>query len=352
LRCNPAPPTSLTTTPREAEPPRNTRERRTGSSTRAASDVRGFCSIFLGAERWTGSAAKVLGPSAIHGYGLNDVGDVVGETGSPHAYLFTNDQIVDLGAALGGGPSTALDLNNDGVIVGAIHAYALPRPFIYQSQAAGAPLVLDPIGGDTWAVATSLNQSGDVVGLSGTGDWKQERNGFVWRATTNAVQNLGQLWEMWSLSGSGLATGMKHFGGPKTSGGYTIGSAFRLDVSADPLTFEDLGHSTAGGYAASVGKGINDAGVVVGNSIPDYASGSTQHWRAFVHFPAGSTDAGFHDLHDLVAGGADWELSIATAINNSGVIVGWGDYQGKMRGFRLTPRSADSEDEAPYPVEV
>jgi len=284
----------------------------------------------------------VLGPSAIHGYGLNDLGDVVGETGSPHAYVFTNDQVVDLGAALDGGPSTALDLNNNGDIVGAIHAYQQPRPFIYNFQAGGAPVVLDPIAGDTWAVAVSLNESGDVVGLSGTGNWEQERNGFFRRATTSTVENLGQLWEMWSLSGSGLVTGMKHFSGPKTSGGYTIGNAFRLDVNADPLTFEDLGYSSAGGYAASVGRGINDGGVVVGHSVPDYAGGSTQDWRAFVHFPDGSADAGFHDLDDLVEGGAGWKLSTATAVNNSGVIVGWGDYQGQWRGFRLTPDDSPS----------
>src|SRR5262249_51798741 len=76
--------------------------------------------IGLHAERWTGLTPHGLPPSAESGEGLNDLGDVVGETGDGHAYLFTQGQLVDLGAALGGSPGDetyAVDLNNDRVVV-------------------------------------------------------------------------------------------------------------------------------------------------------------------------------------------------------------------------------------------
>jgi len=166
---------------------------------------------FLNAVRWSGSVPTVLGASAIHGYGLNDLGEVVGETGQPHAYVWTaQGQVQDLASVLGGGPSTALDINNDGVVVGAVQAYALPRPFIYHSKGAGPPVILDPLPGDTYAIAISLNEAGDVVGISGTADWTKQAHAFVWRAATGLVEEVGAVWEIWALNASGVATGQKH----------------------------------------------------------------------------------------------------------------------------------------------
>jgi uncharacterized membrane protein len=296
---------------------------------------------FLNAVRWSGSVPTVLGASAIHGYGLNDLGEVVGETGQPHAYVWTaQGQVQDLASVLGGGPSTALDINNDGVVVGAVQAYALPRPFIYHSKGAGPPVILDPLPGDTYAIAISLNEAGDVVGISGTADWTKQAHAFVWRAATGLVEEVGAVWEIWALNASGVATGQKHFSGALISGGYQIGNAFRLATKSDPPLIENLGHSKVPGYAGSTGYDIHDAGVVVGYSMPDYAGGSTEGWRAFVDFPA----EGFFDLQSLVVNDTGWKLSWATSINNSGVIVGSGVYQGSSRAFRLTPIAEDNFD--------
>lgn len=43
------------------------------------------------------------------------------------------------------------------------------------------------------------------------------------------------------------------------------------------------------------------------------------------------------DLNDLIPGGSGWVLRNATAINNAGQIVGWGDVGAESHGFLLTP---------------
>jgi hypothetical protein len=82
--------------------------------------------------------------------------------------------------------------------------------------------------------------------------------------------------------------------------------------------FTDLG----GGYAYA----INNYGDVVG-------SGS---W-AFIW----TSVSGFKYLNDLIPAGSGWTLSSAEAINDSGVIVGWGyktvGQGSEIHGFRLVP---------------
>ena len=43
------------------------------------------------------------------------------------------------------------------------------------------------------------------------------------------------------------------------------------------------------------------------------------------------------DLNALIPGGSGWALRNATAINNAGQIVGWGDVGTESHGFLLTP---------------
>jgi hypothetical protein len=111
--------------------------------------------------------------------------------------------------------------------------------------------------------------------------------------------------------------------------------ACRVDASGSPPTIELLGHSQLPGYGGSFADGLNDDGVVVGNSISDEG----EYDRAFVHFPGDDPDAGFRDLEPLLLNGQGWELWRATDITNYGSIVGIGAYQGEMRGFKLEPQT-------------
>jgi probable HAF family extracellular repeat protein len=88
-------------------------------------------------------------------------------------------------------------------------------------------------------------------------------------------------------------------------------------------SMKDLG--TLG--STSWGFGINDSGLVVGQS----SFGNTYH--AFV-FSGGK----MRDLNKLIPPGSGWTLVAAHSINNTGQIVGEGVHNGQQHGFLLTPR--------------
>jgi probable HAF family extracellular repeat protein len=86
---------------------------------------------------------------------------------------------------------------------------------------------------------------------------------------------------------------------------------------------QDLG--TLGGRN-SFAKAINSAGQVVGKS--GHAGGLT---HAFLY------NGSMQNLNQLVPAGSGWELIEVTDINDAGQIAGYGRFQGRVRGFLLTP---------------
>ena len=72
---------------------------------------------------------------------------------------------------------------------------------------------------------------------------------------------------------------------------------------------------------------INDSGQMVGDSTT--TSGA---YDAFV-----SNGTTLFDLNNLLANGAGWQLTEATAINASGQITGVGTIDGQQHAFALTP---------------
>jgi probable HAF family extracellular repeat protein len=77
--------------------------------------------------------------------------------------------------------------------------------------------------------------------------------------------------------------------------------------------------------ATTWGFGINDSGVVVGQSTYQ----GTYH--AFVY-----NGGKMQDLNSLISAGSGWVLQSGTGINASGQIVGEGTLNGKQHGFLLT----------------
>jgi probable HAF family extracellular repeat protein len=91
----------------------------------------------------------------------------------------------------------------------------------------------------------------------------------------------------------------------------------------------DLGALGTGDYSEACG--INTSGQIVGYSDLT-AGGSSYH--AFVYNSRG----GMTDLNSLISAGSGWDLQDATAINDSGWIVGVGvNSAGATDGFLLTP---------------
>jgi probable HAF family extracellular repeat protein len=109
--------------------------------------------------------------------------------------------------------------------------------------------------------------------------------------------------------------------------GYTKGNAEAhafLCGSGGKCT--DLG-TLDGPLVASWGFGINDSGVVVGYS--DFQGG----YHAFVY-----SGGKMKDLNKLIPVGSGWVLEQAFGINNAGQIVGTGTHNGQEHAFLLTPQ--------------
>jgi probable HAF family extracellular repeat protein len=79
----------------------------------------------------------------------------------------------------------------------------------------------------------------------------------------------------------------------------------------------------------SVATGINDAGVIVGY-IGGYATGGPNH--GFVY-----ANGTMYDLNSLIPANSGWEIAEAQAINSNGEIVGTGLFDGQQVAYLLTP---------------
>jgi probable HAF family extracellular repeat protein len=96
--------------------------------------------------------------------GINDRGQVVGVSGSHHAFLFENGVVVDLGTLPGGTVSRATAINNRGQIAGE-STTASGDMHLFDD---GVMTDLGTLPGGTSSNAAAINDSGQVVGSSST----------------------------------------------------------------------------------------------------------------------------------------------------------------------------------------
>ena len=320
-----------------------------------------------------------LGPWWSRGTGINSNGQVAGSspTGSGLAHAFRtasnasiNPLTDDLGT-LAGSNSQASGINKSGQVVG-ICFFSDESFHSFRTAAnAGIHPATDDLG-NVWA--TGINSAGQVVGF--------DFNSHGFRTAPNAAvnlatDNLGSLGGGWSqpyaLNDAGQAVGFSSNGrtyhafrtGPNaaihpatddlsTLGGSVSGAlgvnatgqavgwstvsldgylvhAFRTGPnSAIRPGTDDLG--TLGG-AYSVAEAINSSGQVVGwAELPPPPTPGPPDQHAFVY-----SGGLMQDLNRLIPAGSGWVLREASAINDSGQIVGVGDYNGVPRAFRLDP---------------
>jgi probable HAF family extracellular repeat protein len=218
-----------------------------------------------------------LGGSDSMGYGINNVGQIVGfsfttNNGAEDAFLYSNGTMTDLGPLLGGGgDNLAYAINDSAQITG----YSWPgvdgyHAFLYQG---GQAQDLGTLGGG-FSVGTAINNLGQVAGYSEIAIGGGVQHPFLY--SNGRMQDLG------SLGGS-------------------------LD--------------TVGGGRPS----INNAGQIVGSSnAPDDSV------HAFFYANGVMTD-----LNSSLPLNSGWVLNSANAINDSGQIVGLGTLNGQTHGFLL-----------------
>jgi probable HAF family extracellular repeat protein len=111
----------------------------------------------------------------------------------------------------GGGVAGAQAINGSGEIAGVVvGTTTLPA---YWASSTATPVIIDPLPGDTYGAAWGINESGWVVGWSGSStNPNSERHAFVWRPDTGVTQALGTLpggtdSEAFDINDNGLIVG-------------------------------------------------------------------------------------------------------------------------------------------------
>jgi probable HAF family extracellular repeat protein len=307
---------------------------------------------------------------------VNDNGQVVGyfdsrdNKHSPHAFLFTNGGMIDLGV-LAGGRSRSWSVNNAGAVVGQSGNDQNPVAFYYSYYGNKTMVDLGLPQGATAAVASAVNNEGQIVGWAKVGDSK---HAFLYSG--GAFSDLGTLGGEFSvgtaINDAGQAVGyaetankVQHavlydngnkldlgaLGNPNANpswatavnnSGQVVGYS---DVSAGvPHAFlysnggmADIG--TLGG-STSQAMSINDAGKVVGVST---VAGGQQH--GFLY-----SDGKMYDLYGLMPAEAniasDTEI-LGIAINNAGQIALTAKTGANRRALLLTPNLPAAVVEGP-----
>jgi probable HAF family extracellular repeat protein len=129
---------------------------------------------------------------------------------------------------------------------------------------------------------------------------------------------LGGPWSQgYAINNKGQVTGLAY-----TASGLAHGFIANCGTCA----LRDLG-TFAGSTSTVWGFGINDSGVVVGQSTFQ----NTYH--AFVY-----SGGKIKDLNKMIAAGSGWVLISANGINSAGQIVGMGSHNGRTHAFLLTPQ--------------
>jgi probable HAF family extracellular repeat protein len=233
------------------------------------------------------------------------------------AFLSSGSTLTDIGD-LGGGSAVAYGLNDLGFVVGsAVTAKGENHPFLYRNGRMTDLGTLGSSNNDWWNSAQSVNNSGAVAGTSY--DAQGNFFGFVWKnGKMTKMGTLGGFWsQAYAINNKGQVTGLA----------YTKnGSAHAFIANCAPCPLKDLG-TFAGSTSTVWGFGINDSGVVVGQS----SFQGTYH--AFVY-----SGGKIKDLNVMIPAGSAWVLIDAESINATGQIVGMGTHNGQEHAYLLTPQ--------------
>ncbi len=269
----------------------------------------------------TMTSLGTLGGTSGIGNAINASGQVAGYSQNSsqtyRAFLSSGSTLTDIGD-LGGGSAVAYGINDLGFVVGsAVTAKGENHPFLYRNGRMTDLGTLGSSNNDWWNSAQGVNNSGAVAGTSY--DAQGNFFGFVWK--NGKMTKMGTLGGQWSqayaINNKGQVTGLA----------YTKnGSAHAFIANCGTCPLKDLG-TFAGSTSTVWGFGINDSGIVVGQSTFQ----GTYH--AFVY-----SSGKIKDLNGMIPAGSGWVLIDAEGINATGQIVGMGTHNGQEHAYLLTPQ--------------
>jgi probable HAF family extracellular repeat protein len=270
--------------------------------------------------------------------GINSQGQVVGsaQPPSPQWYhsFFYDGKMHDLGTfggpnSVGGGESDAEDINDHGVLTGQYLPNVPSAPwhaFTYDTNTGVFQDLGDLGAGDSRPHA--INNSGQVVGYATPGTGDGYSHAFLY--SNGTMQDLGVLPGMYRSQANDINDNGDVVGSSDPVSGQGNYHGFLYSNG----TMHDLG--TLPGFNGTQATGLNIHGQVVGAA--GYSTDASQI-HAFIY--DGGTLA---DLNKQTLNLGGWTLNVAEKINDSGVIVGYGQLQGitngsfgSVRAFLLTP---------------
>ncbi len=318
---------------------------------------------------YTSSSAKAI----------NDGGQVTGEithgTQFSHAFLYSGGRMTDLGTLPGFTDSVGNAINDRGEITGVATRAdptdpATPPALIVHAftALAGALHDLRPLGKALY-MSSAINTAGQIVG--GVITLRDQNRAFVCQGSRVSLLDemtvrAGAGWKLQEadgindggdIVGSGFHNGVPHaflyHGGQVTDlnrflpapTGWTLERAGGINNRGDVVCIGRRGRMShaflfRGGVMADLGAltdypnlveaHLNNTGQVVGEA--QTAAGTQQ--CAFLY-----TDGKLVDLNRTVPAEAHWSLEEANGINDSGVIVGTGEHEGRVRAFLLMPKA-------------
>lgn len=254
-------------------------------------------------------------------FDVNDNGDAVGVLGtnnSPtqHAFLLSGGSIIDLFPTIPEGAS-GVHLNNNRLVVGFFGIGANAQGFVYDSIAQSPPTIIPPLPGLSGCFAQVINNNGVVAGLSGF----DGSHGFLYSG--GQLRDLGRAEFVEDINDSGIVSG---------SVGKPFPASFHAvicDTNKPNPSFTEI-PLPPGSFIGSHGSAINNNGDVVGTCWTSTSFDVDQNAYIF----SGGVPT---DLNNLIASNSGWKLQFANDINDNGVIVGTGRFNGQQRGFLLAP---------------
>lgn len=318
---------------------------------------------------YTNSSAK-----AVNGRG-QVTGEISHGTQFSHAFLYSNGRMTDLGTLPGFRDSVGNAINNRGEVTGVAtkadptDPAANPALIVHAFTAqAGALHDLRPLGLALY-MSSGINTTGQVVG--GVITLRDQDRAFVTRdgkvtVLDELIVKAGTGWKLQEadgindagdIVGSGFRNGIPHaflyHAGEVTDlnrylpGGteWALERAVGINNKGDVVCIGKRGQTShaflfSGGVMTDLGAlpdypnlveaHLNNNGQVVGEAETE--SGTQQ--CAFLY-----ADGKLTDLNRTVPPEAHWSLEEANGINDSGIIVGAGEHEGKGRAFLLTPKA-------------
>lgn len=316
---------------------------------------------------------KLPGTLESRAFGLNDVGQVVGDSRLDRSGNIGQARPVIWDASSGGSEfinpvelwsdpqigGSAADINNSGVVVGRYGSGSgtpLPGPgvpfgrgFVWDSVNGRQDIGLEPVG-NTQAV--SINDAGQVVGTSEVLTDIGGTNFFIPRAfiwdEVIGVQEVGDLGGNFSFAtdinsqgqvvgyGDNPAGSERGFVWDATNGIQELPSlaggevrAMAINDNGQVLGFEFgtgafIWDAINGTQPIPIGGiDINNLTQVIGGAVSD-----PEIWES---------SSGIQSLEALIPMGSGWNLEQVFALNNPSRIVGFGQIEGETLGYLLVP---------------